>query len=180
MNNNPTSTTHPIVERAFCVVDLENLAQGSANVGHLSRYLQRVVDSVTSTFQTHITVVATGPRVIDQSPEILWDWNGCRFLTGHGLDGADKELISVLTDEPAAAASSHILIWSGDHIFSHAASQLRARGCRVSVFGPTGAISAGLKLVANEVTELPFRRVCPREHPSVSQFDHSNDLAVAL
>ena len=161
MNNNPTSTTHPIVERAFCVVDLENLAQGSANVGHLSRYLQRVVDSVTSTFQTHITVVATGPRAIDQSPEILWDWNGCRFLTGHGLDGADNELISVLTDEPAAAASSHILVWSGDGIFSESLLRLRCHGCRISVLGPCGSISDRLYSVAHDVTELPLYLLDP-------------------
>lgn len=146
----------PTIERVFCVVDLENLAQGSLNVSDLSRNIHQVVSTVLQTFETHMTVVATGPLVLAQYPEVLWDWTGCRFLTGKGLDGADKELAQVINSEPAAAASSHILIWSGDGFFAEVTASLRSDGCAVSVFGPIGAISGQLRRVASDVCELPL------------------------
>ena len=154
-----TTSKQPDIRRAFCVVDLENLCQGSANVCELSQVARRAVDAVLSTFDSHITVVATGPEAIERTPGIFWDWKGCRFLTGHGLDGADRELLRVLDEEPAAAASSNVFIWSGDGIFAGAASRLRAEGCQVSVFGLTGGTSARLSVVANDVTEMPYREI---------------------
>ena len=161
MKKNLSNTTRPTVERAFCLVDIENLAQGSRNVGCLSSYLRTVVGTMLTTFQSHLTVVATGPSALEQTPEIYWDWSDCRFLKGHGLDGADKELIRVLADEPAASASSNILLWSGDGIFSDSLSRLRSHGCRISVFGPLGSISRRLHSAAHDVTELPLYLLDP-------------------
>ncbi len=155
----PTQSRPATIDRAFCVVDLENLAQGSLNVGQLSRNIHRIVSTILETFETHMTVVATGPLVLTEYPEVLWDWHGCRFLRGKGLDGADKELARVINSEPAAAASSHILIWSGDAFFVEATSSLRSNGCTVSVFGPAGAISGHLRSVANDVCELPLHLI---------------------
>ena len=156
MNKNTCGKTGPTNRRAFCLVDLENLAQGSQNVCNLSRYLRSVVDTMLTTYQSHMTVVATGPNAIAQSPNIYWDWSDCRFLKGHGLDGADKELVAVLDDEPAALASSNILLWSGDGIFSDSLSRLRSLGCHISVFGPYRSISHRLYSTAHCVTELPL------------------------
>ena len=161
MKKNPSNKTRPAIERAFCLVDIENLAQGSRNVGCLSSYLRSVVDTVLTTFQSHLTVVATGPSVLELTPEIYWHWSDCRFLKGHGLDGADKELVRVLADEPAPRASSNILLWSGDGIFSDSLSRLRSHGCRISVFGGYGSISRRLYSAAHDVTELPLYLLDP-------------------
>ena len=139
-------------------------------MGELSRNIHQIVSTVLQTFETHMTVVATGPLVLAEYPEVLWDWTGCRFLTGKGLDGADKELAQVINSEPAAAASSHILIWSGDGFFVDATTSLRSNGCAVSVFGPTGAISGQLRRVANDVCELPLGLIAPTKLPTCSEY----------
>jgi hypothetical protein len=175
-----TQRRSPTIDRAFCIVDLENLAQGSLNVGYLSRNIHQIVLTVLQTFETHMTVVATGPLVLAEYPEVLWNWTGCRFLTGKGLDGADKELARVINSEPAAAASSHVLIWSGDGYFAEATASLRSNGCAVSVFGPIGAISDQLRCVANDVCELPLDLITqPNAATDNEYLADPNDVAAA-
>ena len=139
-------------------------------MSELSKNIHRIVSTILQTFETHMTVVATGPLVLAEYPEVLWDWSGCRFLKGEGVDGADKELAQVISSEPAAAASSHILIWSGDGFFAEATASLRSNGCAVSVFGPSGAISGQLRSVANDVCELPLHLITQRNAPTDNEY----------
>ena len=64
-------------------------------------------------------------------------------------------LIDVLLEDPAAARSARVEIWSGDHIFAGAALKLRRRSAEVSVFAPTESLSRRLAEVASRVIALP-------------------------
>ena len=148
ISNLPNST----LERALTIVDLENLAGGADKVGRTSSALRTLVRSQQSRCSNMMTVVSTGIKAVRLHPDVLWDWKPARFLIGRGLDGADKELLNVLENDPVASTATYVQIWSGDHCFAPVARLLRARGCHVHVFCRSGSLSRELKHAANEVT----------------------------
>ena len=141
------------VERTFAVVDIENLCGGSVFV----REHQAVVrDQFLSQERgLSLCVLACGSYAARSCPDLPWDWNPARLFVRPGVDGADSALLDVLLEDPAAARSTRVEIWSGDHIFAGAALKLRRRGAEVSVFAPAGSLSRKLEEVASRVIALP-------------------------
>ena len=120
------------IERTLVIVDLENLAGGSEFVGQKSQAIRDMISDVNKQSSNTIVIVATGIGAVNSSPEILWHWVDSRFLIGSGVDGADNELLNVLSKEPLAESTSHIQIWSGDHCFAPI-SKLKRLGCSVEI-----------------------------------------------
>ena len=141
------------VDRTFVVVDIENLCGGSAFV----RENQAAVRDqfLSQPRGTNISVLACGSYAAESCPELAWDWNPARLFVRPGVDGADSALLYVLLEDPAAARSARVEIWSGDHIFAGAALKLRRHGAEVTIFAPAGSLSRKLAEVASRAITLP-------------------------
>lgn len=136
------------IERTLVIVDLENLAGGSEFVGQKSQAIRDMISDVNKQSSNTLIIVATGIGAVNSSPEILWHWVDSRFLIGSGVDGADNELLNVLSKEPLAESTSHIQIWSGDHCFAPISRKLKRLGCSVEIFANEGSLSRELDAAA--------------------------------
>lgn len=138
--------------RTLAVIDIENLCGGPENVDGLHRYVRYLYDQTSC--DTWLPVVASSTHTVVQCPDLWWAWRDARRLHRSGPDGADLELVEVLSG-PLAARCQHVEIWSGDHIFSDAARQLRSHGTRVTVRAARGTLARQLRESATFVYELP-------------------------
>ena len=82
-----------------------------------------------------------------------WSDNPRRLL-GSGPDGADNCLLGVLSGEKVATRFNHVVIGSGDGIFSTAAAQLQEAGVAVTVVSRPGSLSRQLSFAVRDVRFL--------------------------
>jgi len=76
-----------------------------------------------------------------------------------GPDGADHALLDVLREENITARFPHVVLVSGDGIFSESIAAIGRVGVRTTVVARRGSLSRRLRIAAHEVLYLP-------EHPS--------------
>jgi len=134
-------------------VDIENLCGGSEQVAERYRDVQGEIATLLDNGPVAPTVIGHGPLVAWQAPNLRFDWPA-RFVTGHGIDGADLALVDAMLNEPMAQRSAEVVIASGDGIFTECALRLKERGIRVIVVSRPEALAARLAAVADETMML--------------------------
>lgn len=85
-------------------------------------------------------------------------WPSARYRVRSGPNGADLELLDVLQHEDVAARFTHVVIGSGDGLFSQAAANLAARDVWVTVVSRRDSLSRALAGVAGDVRYLDVPR----------------------
>ena len=144
------------LQRTFAVIDIENLCGGPDNVDHLQRYIRYLYDQLSD--GSWMPIIASSSHTVRRCPNMWWTWPDARRLHRTGCDAADTALLDALS-EPTAARSSHVEIWSGDHIFTKAVRELTRSGVDVTVRAAPGTLSRQLRHVstrAHELVELTF------------------------
>ena len=135
-------------ERTLHLIDVENLT------GHPIPS-QAQVSELQDLYATRIGLGAVDQTVIACNHLALANvgcgWTGARYLVRSGPDGADLELLSVITYENLAQRFSQVIIGSGDGIFAWAAAGLAAADCHVTVVSRQGSLSKRLALAAHRV-----------------------------
>lgn len=117
-------------ERTLHVLDVENLA----GTGHLTDVL---VAELAAAYTTTVRVGETDHVVLGcahhNAAAVFFTWpTPARGVMRSGPDGADLALLDVL-DENIPARYTHVIIGSGDHLFTPAIRRLRHAGVRVDV-----------------------------------------------
>ena len=74
-----------------------------------------------------------------------------RLLVRSGENGADKALIDVLVNEGVERRFSHLVIASGDGIFTERVAELTSAGVFVTVVARRNSLSKQLKMAATKV-----------------------------
>jgi len=142
------------IDRTLVVVDLENLCGGSDLIGCCHRAASAVLRDLVG--EGPVTyVIATGPSAREDTPTLPFDWPGARWLTGHGVDGADEELVDVIFSEPIAIHSQRVVVVSGDHRFAPALHFLACEGVETTVISRQSALSRASRLAAKQVVTIP-------------------------
>lgn len=142
------------IERTTVIVDLENACGGSWQVPHFHKEVRRAVNRLVGG-GNHLTIYSTGPKALELCPELLFVWNGARYVQGYGIDGADNALLDVIRNEPVASRSSRLVLVSGDNAFAQSVTDLKARGVRTTVVARPQSLANSLARAANEVCWLP-------------------------
>jgi len=138
--------------RALHLIDIENLIGGPQAGWDAIPLATEGYLATVSMMPDDLIVVATNPH--------LWlpaklAWPGALVLSGHGKDGADKELISQVVDiERTASHFERLVIGSGDGIFEAVARDYTMVGIPVEVVSRRDALSGGLRGEATGVTLL--------------------------
>lgn len=146
--------------RTLVLVDIENI------VGHGNMTAAEVtdawhlVDQIGDTIGRDHLVVATG---VSSAPEVAFTRPSCRCLIGHGVNGADLELLAVLQHERVAARYDQVVLFSGDGIFTDAVALLAACDVRVTVVSRPHALSNRLGMAAARVCLLPELHAASRD-----------------
>ena len=142
------------IDRTLVVVDLENLCGGSDLIECCHRAASAVLKDLVGEGTVNY-VIATGPSAREDTPDLPFDWPRARWLVGHGVDGADEELVDVLLREPAAVHSQRVVIVSGDHRFASALHHLACNGVETTVVSRKTALSRESRLAAKRVVTIP-------------------------
>jgi hypothetical protein len=87
-------------------------------------------------------------------PSAWFGWPGARCLVRSGPDGADIELLGVISAEDVAARFNHVVIGSGDGAFTGAAAALGSACRKVTVVSRRTALARTLRLAAQNVIYL--------------------------
>ena len=85
-------------------------------------------------------------------------WPSARYRVRSGPNGADLELLDVLQHEDVAARFTHVVIGSGDGLFSQAAANLAARDVWVTVVSRRDSLSRALAGTTRDVRYLDAPR----------------------
>lgn len=133
--------------RTLAVVDVENLV-GSADMTH-----QDVLDVKEALHAQEL--LSMGDHVIVGSSHHALEvagfaWKGPRHVVRSGQDGADLVLLEVLETEHVAERFTHVVIASGDGIFTDVAAWLGGRGVHVTVLARPESLSKRLRMAAAE------------------------------
>jgi hypothetical protein len=136
--------------RTLHLVDIENLA-GAALPSR-----DRVTE-VQGLYASRLAFGADGQVVAASHVALLnaaLGWPSARYRVRSGPNGADLELLDVLQHEDVAARFTHVVIGSGDGLFSQAAANLVALDVWVTVVSRSDSLSGALRRVVRDVVYL--------------------------
>ena len=86
---------------------------------------------------------------------VAWEWRDVRLILRSGKDGADLALLDVIAGERVAERFRHVVVGSGDAIFTDAVSRLGAAGVSVTVVSMQKSLSRTLQLASKQHSLLP-------------------------
>lgn len=157
--------------RSLILVDSDNFLAADAKRGR-SRFfplaLSFIKGRVMGSRAGETTVIVGGSRGYILEAMGSWD-KGLpvpRFLLGEGVDGTDKQLISVLEDESVLGRYGHIVMMSGDSIYAPVIDSLHSADS--SLVSEVVATSRGLS--GSYLTR--YRKKTPYKHGLVRLSDY--------
>ena len=139
--------------RTLHLVDIENLA-GAALPS------RDQVTEVQGLYVARLTVGADDQVVMATSHRAFMNaalgWPSARYRVRSGPNGADLELLDVLQHEDVAARFTHVVIGSGDGLFSQAAANLAARDAQAFLQGRNQLIPDDRHAHTTDCTRRPW------------------------
>lgn len=134
--------------RTLHLIDVENLA-GTGRPDPVR------VSEICSWYRQWVGVGAVDQVVVACNHLALLDtalgWPGARYRIRSGPDGADLELLDVLSHENVLERFARFVIGSGDGVFAATTASLAAAGRWVTVVSRRESLAARLRLAACEV-----------------------------
>lgn len=137
--------------RRLVVVDIENVAGGALTTKAMASWARSVVESALNVVEGEQVIVGTSHVGLFNAKDA---WPRARFKVRSGPDGADLELIDVLTTERIEERFDEVVLASGDGLFAGIVSHLGRCGVMVTVASWSASLSAQLRLAAGGVVYL--------------------------
>lgn len=137
--------------RRLVVVDIENVVGGAVATREMAEWGRSVVEASLQVMDGEQIVIGTCHVGLFNAKAA---WTCARVKVRSGEDGADIELLDVLTNEGIEGRFDEVVLVSGDGIFADAVSKLSGRGVPVTVASWVESMSAKLRLAASQVVYL--------------------------
>ncbi len=137
--------------RRLIVVDVENVVGGAVVTRRAAAWAYWLVKRALGLRPDEQVVVGVSHR---SALETGLAWPGARLVVRSGLDGADRALIDVLSDENISERFSELVLVSGDGIFTDAIAALAAQGVHVTVAAHPTGLAKRLRLAAGRTVVL--------------------------
>ncbi len=136
--------------RRLVLIDIENVVGGLVRSEATAEHARGSIRQAIGAQPMDQVVVATCHKGY---PYVAWCWPTALRRVRSGADGADLELLEIL-DHDVAGHFQHVVLVSGDGIFTDAVTELGRRGVEVTVAARRGHLSNRLRLAATEVVYL--------------------------
>lgn len=140
--------------RRLVVVDIENVVGGALVTQAMAEWARTVVEDALDVREGEQVVIGTSHLGLFNAKTA---WPCARVKVRAGDDGADLELVDVLTYERIAERFDEVILVSGDHIFAEAVAVLGGSGVMVTVASWAESLSARLRLTAARTVYLDHR-----------------------
>jgi hypothetical protein len=141
----------PFPARTLHLVDIENLVGTGLPAEWEVARICRAYASRVAIGEMDQVIIGCNHKAL---PSAGFGWPGARYLVRSGPDGADTELLSVISGEEVAARFTHVVIGSGDGAFTWAAAALGSAGRKVTVVSRRAGLARTLRLAAQNVIYL--------------------------
>ena len=140
-----------VEKRTIHLIDIENLI-GSPSPS--ACHVREIRDFYERTFvrRGDLVVVACSHHAFGA---VAWEWRNVRLILRSGKDGADLALLDVIAGERVAERFRHVVVASGDAIFTDAVSRLGAAGVSVTVVSRQKSLSRTLQFASKQHSLLP-------------------------
>jgi hypothetical protein len=141
----------PFPARTLHLVDIENLAGTGLPAEWEVAVIRQVYAARVGIGKMDQVVIGCNHKAL---PSAGLGWPGARYLVRSGPDGADTELLAVISGENVAARFTDVVIGSGDGAFTRAAAALAAAGPQVTVVSRRTGLARTLRLAVQNVIYL--------------------------
>lgn len=141
----------PFPARALHLIDIENLAGTGLPAEWEVAVIRQAYASRVGIGEMDQVIIGCNHKAL---PSAGLGWPGARYLVRSGPDGADTELLAVISGENVAARFTDVVIGSGDGAFTGAAAALAAAGPKVTVVSRRTGLARTLRLAAQNVIYL--------------------------
>ena len=124
--------------RRLHLVDIENLAgEALPSLSQVRQAQGRYTSCLTFGAMDQVEVASSRLALLNAA----LGWPHAHYRVRSGPDGADLALLDVVQHENVASRFTHVVIGSGDHLFTEAAAHLAAQGVWVTVVSRRGSLS---------------------------------------
>lgn len=137
--------------RRLVVVDIENVAGGAVMTQAMAAWARAVVELALDVQEGEQVVIGTSHTGIFNAKSA---WPCARVRARSRENGADIELLDVLTAERIEERFDEVVLVSGDHIFVEAIAALGGSGVSVTVASWAQSLSSRLRLAAANTVHL--------------------------
>jgi hypothetical protein len=137
--------------RRLVVVDIENVTRGAVVTKAMAEWARNVVVSALAVAEGEQVVLATSHIGLFHSKSA---WPSARVKARSRDDGADLELLDVLTTEHIEERFDEVVLVSGDGIFAEAVARFGSAGVTVTVASWAESLSTRLRLAAGRTVYL--------------------------
>jgi hypothetical protein len=141
----------PFPARTLHLVDIENLAGTGLPAECDVAVIRQAYASRVGIGEMDQIIIGCNHKAL---PSAGFGWPGARYLVRSGPDGADTELLAVISGEAVAARFDHVVVGSGDGAFTSAVAALAAAGPKVTVVSRSTGLARTLRLAAQHVIYL--------------------------
>lgn len=132
--------------RTLHLLDFENLCRGPERISSVADVIAMEYRGLVEVGSADHVVIGVNPANTISSSHAF---PGCRFVTGHGPDGADLALLGAASDiKWVARRFDRVVIGSGDHCFVPLATDLGNLGIVVMVVSWETSLSRELEKAA--------------------------------
>jgi len=142
--------------RRLVVVDIENVAGGAVSTVDMASWARAVVEAAMAVADDEQVVIGTSHVGLFNANVA---WPSARVRVRSGDNGADLELIDVLTTERVEERFDEVALVTGDGIFADAVARLGSCGVMVTVASWSTSLSARLRVAAGRVVYLDGRSI---------------------
>lgn len=137
--------------RRLVAVDIENVAGGALMTREMAEWARSVAESALDIQEGEQVVIGTSHTGLFN---VKSAWPCARIKARSGEDGADRELLEVLTSEGIEQRFDEVVLISGDHIFVEAVAALGGSGVIVTVASWARSLSSRLRVAAAHTVYL--------------------------
>ncbi len=137
--------------RRLVAVDIENVAGGAVVTRAIAEWARTTVESALNVVEGEQVVIGTSHVGLFNAKGA---WPCARVRVRSGENGADIELLDVLTTEHVAERFDEVVVVSGDGIFADVVARLGGWGVEVTVASWSASLSTRLHLAAGRTVLL--------------------------
>ena len=150
------AVAHPLKKRAmrgrrYVVVDIENVAGGAVMTREMAEWARAVVETAVCVVDGEQVVIGTSHAGLFNAKDT---WRCARVEARSGENGADLELLDILTTERVEERFDEVVLVSGDGLFADVVAHLGRCGVKVTVASWSTSMSARLRLAAGRVVYM--------------------------
>ena len=139
--------------RSLHLLDIENLMGGPFAGKHALQSASAQYRRVAAVKDSDLVIVGCNPRLAWETDAA---WPGAEVRVGIGPDGADRALLSAVSDDLwIARRFDRVIVGSGDGIFANTIMALKGWGIAVGVVSLRTSLSLALRQCADFTWYLP-------------------------